>query len=210
MEAIQTKSAYALESLLREARDHAMSYVAFKELMRDLSDQGKTTGAEQKESLVDYTKMNHRRMKRWDKTYKLSGEAQTQLTNLDRKIEWLVLTESWCGDAAPSLPVINKFAEMSPNLQLGILLRDENLELMEHFKTEGSLSIPKLIAIDQRSGDVLGEWGPRPGKATAMAHDFKTENGSLTAEFKEDLQRWYNADKGQNIEEDLLGILALK
>ena len=210
MEAIQTKSVHKLESLLKEAKNDAMSYEEFKALMKDLSDQSKTTGAEQKDSLIDYTKMNHRRIKRWDKTYKLSGEAHTQLTNLNKKIEWLVLTESWCGDAAPSLPVMNKFAEMSPNLQLGILLRDENLELMEHFRTEGSLSIPKLIAIDQESGEVMGEWGPRPSKATAIAIDFKREYGTLTAEFKEDLQRWYNADKGQNIEEDLLSILTLK
>ena len=210
MEAIQTKSAYELESLLKEARNDAMSYEEFKALMKELSDQGKTTGAEQKDSLIDYTKMNHRRIKRWDKTYKLSSEAQIQITKLHKKIEWLVLTESWCGDAAPSLPVMHKFAEMSSYLQLGILFRDENLKLMEHFRTEGSLSIPKLIAIDQESGEVLGEWGPRPSKATAMANEFKRENGLLTPEFKEDLQRWYNVDKGQNIEEDLLSILALK
>ena len=210
MDAIRTESSYQLNSLLKDARSAAMSYKEFRALMKDLSDLAETSGAEQKESLIDYTKMNHRRLKRWDKTYRPSNAAKTQLANLNKKIEWLVLTESWCGDAAPSLPVMNKFTEMTPNLKLGILLRDENLELMEQFKTEGSLSIPKLIAIDHSSGEVMGEWGPRPSKATAMAREFKQEYGSLTAEFKEDLQRWYNADKGRNIEEDLMNILTLK
>ena len=178
--------------------------------MKELSDEGKTTGTQQTESLIDYTKMNHRRMKRWEKTFQLSDKALKQLGKLDNKVEWLVLTESWCGDAAPSLPLMNKFAEGNSNLELGILLRDENLELMEYFRTDGNLSIPKLIAIDQDHGKVLGEWGPRPSEATAMAKEYKREHGSLTAEFKEDLQRWYNTDKGQNIEEDLLGVLALK
>ena len=187
-----------------------MSYKEFMHLMEGLAEKGKTSGPLQTESLVDYTKMNHRRMKRWDKTYRLSEEAKTQLSGLNGDLEWLVLTESWCGDAAPSMPVINKFAEMNPKLRYRILLRDENTELMEYFRTEGNLSIPKLIAIDGNNGKVLGEWGPRPTKATELVREFKKEHGSLTAEFREDLQRWYNADKGQNIEEDLLRILALK
>lgn len=210
MEAVQTKSYNELAALLKQGRAGAMTYKDFMQLMQELSEQGKTTGSIQSESLVDYTKMNHRRMKRWDKTYKLSEKVKSQLADLDNDIEWLVLTESWCGDAAPSLPVINKMAEESTKLQLGILLRDENPELMEHFRTEGNLSIPKLIAIDRKNNEVLGEWGPRPSKVTEMAREFKNKYGSLTAEFKEDLQRWYNADKGKNIEEDLSAILALK
>ena len=210
MEAVHTKSRNELDSILKNARSNAVTYEEFMELMKELSEKGRTTGTQQTESLIDYTKMNHRRMKRWEKTFHLSIKAREQLEKLDKKVEWLVLTESWCGDAAPSLPLMDKFAEMSPNLQLGILLRDENQELMEYFRTDGKLSIPKLIAIDQENGKVLGEWGPRPSEATAMAKEYKREHGSLTAEFKEDLQRWYNTDKGQNIEEDLLGVLALK
>ena len=210
MEAVQTNSLQKLDLLLEKGWASAMSYREFRQLMEDLSEKGRTTGSIQSESLVDYTKMNHRRMKRWDKTYKLSEKAQSQLADLNEDLQWLVLTESWCGDAAPSMPIINKFAEMNPKIQFGILLRDENPELMEHFRTEGNLSIPKLIAVNGKSGKVLGEWGPRPSKATELVREFKKEHGSLTAEFREDLQRWYNADKGRNIEEDLLDILALK
>ena len=199
-----------IDSLLKDGMVRAMSYEVFRELMQELSDTGKTTGLSQTESLIEYTRINNRRLKRWDKTFKLSETARDRIIQLDRKTDWLVLTESWCGDAAPSLPVMNKFAELNPNIRFGILLRDENPELMEYFHTDGALSIPKLIARDRSNGKVLGTWGPRPGKASRLVEEFKTENGNLTAEFREDLQRWYNADKGQNIQEDLLRILTLE
>ena len=52
--------------------------------------------------------------------------------------------------------------------------------------------------------EILFTYGPRPSTATKMVEDFKTMHGHLTAEFKEDLQRWYNKDKGQTAFNDLL------
>ena len=198
------------ESLLMDGIANAMSYETFRELMQELSDKGETTGLSQTDALIEYTRINNRRLKRWDKTFKLSETARNKIHELDRKIDWLVLTESWCGDAAPGIPVMNKFAELNPNIRFGVLLRDEHPGLMEHFLTEGSSSIPKLIARDESTGKILGEWGPRPDLATQMVIDFKKANGDLTEEFREDLQRWYNADKGQNIQEELLVLLALE
>jgi hypothetical protein len=53
----------------------------------------------------------------------------------------------------------------------------------------------------------MGEWGPRPSTATAMVNSYKSEHGSLSPEFKQDLQVWYNKDKGANIAEDLTKLL---
>ena len=90
---------------------------------------------------------------------------------------WLVITESWCGDASPSLPVMNKIAELSSHLELRIVLRDEHPELMDVFLTNGARSIPKLIVLDGNTNDVLGEWGPRSPKATEMVMDEKKRYG---------------------------------
>ena len=54
---------------------------------------------------------------------------------------------------------------------------------------------------------VINSYGPRPTEATKMVNDFKAEHGTLTAEFKEDLQRWYNKDKGQNVIKDLVELI---
>ena len=39
-----------------------------------------------------------------------------------------------------------------------------------------------------------------------MVEAYKKEHGKLTPEFKEDLQKWYNQDKGQSILSDLQAI----
>jgi hypothetical protein len=124
-------------------------------------------------------------------------------------VTWLVLTESWCGDAAHVIPVINKIAELSDHIDLKLVYRDENEALMNAFLTNGSRSIPKLIMIDSHSGEVLDTFGPRPSEATQLVLDYKAKHGVLTPEFKEELQHWYNTDKGQNTIEDLIQLLNL-
>ena len=87
------------------------------------------------------------------------------------------------------------------------MLRDDNEGLMNQFLTNGSKSIPKLIMIDTDSLKVIASYGPRPSTATAMVENYKKEHGQLTPEFKEDLQRWYNKDKGKTTIDDLTKLL---
>ncbi len=196
--------------LLEQSLPKAIDYEDYKKLVAQLASEGRTTGPEQKESLINYTQLNDRRMKRWDKTFKIPENTKSFIQKFPKKVIWLVLTESWCGDAAPTMPVMDKIAELNPNISLRVLLRDEHTELMERFLTNNAKSIPKLIALDEATLEVLGEWGPRPSTATKMASDYKEVHGILSPQFKQDLQIWYNKDKGKNTLEDLLGLLALK
>ncbi|SEP93280.1 Thiol-disulfide isomerase or thioredoxin [Hyunsoonleella jejuensis] len=196
-----------IDPIIKRSLDKAMSYDDYTVLMNTLVENDATTGTEQTEALVAYTKLNARRMKRWDKTLKITSEAQQSITGISKKLTWLVITESWCGDAAHVVPVLNKLSELNDNIDFKIVLRDENLELMDMFLTNGGRAIAKLIIIDNETGQVLNTFGPRPSKATALVNNYKAEHGVLTPEFKEDLQLWYNKDKGQNIIEDIALIL---
>lgn len=198
------------EEIIESALTRTYNYKEYRDLIDELASKGKTTGAEQTDSLIDYTQLNSKRMKRWDKTFKLPVSAKKRIEKWAEPVLWLVLTESWCGDAAPSIPVMNKIAETSNKIDFKILLRDQNPELMNLFRTNGTLSIPKLIMLDEQRLEVLNSWGPRPTKATKMVEVYKKENGALTPEFKQDLQLWYNKDKGQNILDDLMKLLTLK
>ena len=196
--------------IVQEYISNGMDYARYLELVSQLARNGKTTGNEQSEAMVNYTKLGDRRMVRWEKTFKIPEAIQQKLESLDRELVFLALTESWCGDAAASLPIINKIAEANPNITLKVVLRDESLDLMDRFLTNGARSIPKVIILDKSNNEIMGEWGPRPSIATQMVADFKREHGKLTAEFKQDLQVWYNKNKGQNILEDILELLALE
>ncbi|MGJ8715033.1 MAG: thioredoxin family protein [Maribacter stanieri] len=196
-----------IEDLVKKGLETGYSYSEYRNLVSDLAEKGLATGPVQSEALSQYTKLNNSRMRRWDKTLKFSDETVAKIKSVQQKISWLVLSESWCGDASPALPVMNKITELNPNISLSIILRDENLDIMNQFLTNGGMSIPKLIAIDGDENTVVATWGPRSMKATNLVDTYKAENGQLTAEFKQDLQIFYNKDKGQSILEDLLKLL---
>ena len=197
-----------MKSIIENGIKNSMSYQNYKEVVKELTENNLTSGNEQNEDLVNYTKLNDKRMKRWDKTIKITDEAKATIKKFKKSVTWVVLTESWCGDAAHIMPVINKVADLNDNIDFKVVLRDENLELMDAFLTNGGRAIPKLIMIDNTSNEVINTFGPRPSEATNNVNKFKKENGGLTPEFKEDLQRWYNKNKGQNIIDDLLKMLS--
>ncbi len=196
--------------LLRESLSKAITYQEYRKLVEKLVQEGRSTGPIQTVELANYTKLNDKRMKRWDKVANISEDTARTIQQMGKKVTWLVLTESWCGDAAPVLPVIAKIAQLNPNIDFKVILRDENVALMNKFLTNGGMSIPKLIVLDEVDGSVLGTWGPRSTKATKLVEAHKAEHGTILSEFKQDLQVWYNTDKGQAILEDLLVVLALE
>ena len=193
---------------LKSGLENATTYQEYRTLVKQLTEDGLSTGPEQNADLANYTKLNNRRMKRWDKTIKVSESVQNRIKKVEQKTTWLVITESWCGDAAHVLPAINKLAELNDNIKMKVVLRDENIGLMDDFLTNGNRAIPKVIMIDDASGEVINTFGPRPSEATNLVNRFKAENGGLTPEFKEDLQHWYNKDKGQNIINDVVNKVA--
>lgn len=196
-----------MKNIISDSLKRSQSYQDYRDLVKQLVLEESTTGTEKTENLIEYTKLNDRRMKRWDKTLKVSEDFKERIAAFKEKITWLVITESWCGDAAHIMPAINKIAALNDNITFKTVLRDENEELMNLFLTNGSKSIPKLVMLDDSTGDVVSSFGPRPSIATQLVNDYKKEFGTLTPEFKQDLQVWYNKDKGVSIIEDLTQML---
>lgn len=196
-----------MKEIIEKSLSKAMSYDDYKVLVDKLIKEGKSTGDNQSDDLLNYSVLNDKRMKRLDKTLHVSSESIENVKKIKDKQTWLVLTEGWCGDAAQNLPMINKIAKENSNINLQLVLRDENLDLMDSFLTNGGRSIPKLIVLDAKK-NVVGTWGPRPSEATAMVKTYKEKNGKLDAEFKKDLQIWYNKNKGRNTEDDLVSLLS--
>ena len=183
-----------------------MTFAEYISLVDKLLAKGSTTGPIQTVQKVEFTKLNRHRMNRLDKTIVLGEGIKAAAHGLSRKMTWLIITEGWCGDAAQNLPAIEKFAAENDNIETRYILRDENLELMDRYLTDGARSIPKLIAIDDETGDVLGTWGSRPLAAQNAYEDLKAKGIEKDA-ILERMQKWYNADRSvslQNEFEDLI------
>lgn len=193
-----------MKTIVAKALFNSHSYLEYRKLIADLLTEGKSTGPEQSEDLTHYSKLNDTRMNRLDKTIKLSEDVRSKMELLQKEYIWLVISEGWCGDAAQILPVINLMATASKGkIDLKIILRDENEDLMNLFLTNGGKAIPKLIIIDQETTEVLVHWGPRPEGATALIEGYKKEFGVLDETLKTNLQLWYLHDKGQSIQNEL-------
>ena len=189
------------------ALKNVMTYEEYRSLTEQLVIQRDTTGNDKDTSRIEYTALNEQRMRRLDKTIKILESERIAINEtINEPQEWILITESWCGDAAHAAPVISKLAQASNLITLRLVLRDENPELMDQFLTNGSRSIPMLI-MASHTGEIIGRWGPRPSIATKMVKDYKSVHGVVDAPIKEELQRWYNKNKGRNIIADILSVL---
>jgi hypothetical protein len=195
-----------IENIIKKALEESMSYLHYRTLVESHAINGTNTGEEVTDSLANYTKLNHQRMKRHDKRMELSADTIMFLAGFKKNIAFICLTESWCGDAAQTMPMIAKIA-IAGGIDFKIVLRDDHPELMNQFLTDGNQSIPKLIIIDADNLSPLAVWGPRPTAATRLVATEKAEKGSLSLNFKEQLQGWYNTDRGKSTEEDIIHIL---
>ncbi|MBL7560532.1 thioredoxin family protein [Olleya sp. YSTF-M6] len=204
---METTTHNNIKQIIKDSLTRSMSYAEYRALVSTLVETNSNTGNQVTEALANYTMLNDRRMKRWDKTVKIDEGLSASIANKTMDQTWIIITESWCGDAAHVMPVINKIAELNQGINFKIVLRDQNEALMDNFLTNGSRSIAKLIIIDNQTQNVVSTYGPRPSTATALVNDYKAKHGGLTPEFKEDLQKWYNKDKGQTVIADLVPLL---
>lgn len=196
-----------MENIVKNALEASFSYTQYREHITALLEKGKVSGNTQSDALLEYTKLNETRMHRLDKTLTVLPEVSDQLNALPKNFTWLVLAEGWCGDAAQILPILAKMADAANTIDLKIVLRDENEELMDLFLTNGSKSIPKVVIIDNETDKVIGSWGPRPEPARKMIADYKAEHGVVDEPIKIELQKWYLKDKGETTQRELLALV---
>jgi hypothetical protein len=190
---------------------HSLSYREYEDVSEKLFLAGKTTSADEKYNtpeILEYTRLNRQRIHRLDKTTEIRPDLQQLLENLTQPWVWLVLTESWCGDAAQNIPVLAKMAELSPRISLHLLLRDEHPALMEAYLTAGGRSIPKLICLHADIWQELGTWGPRPAPVQALMQAGKAA-GKDYHQMMDIVHGWYAKDRTQTLQTEFTTLIGL-
>lgn len=197
-----------MKTSIAKALFKSRSYSEYRKLVSDLLRNEKSTGNEQSKELTLYSGLNETRMNRLEKTMKISEEISQKLKTLKNEYIWLVISEGWCGDSAQLLPVFNGMAnESEGKVDLKIVLRDENEELMNLFLTNKKRAIPKLIVINRKTGGALAHWGPRPKGAADLIDDYKKEHGVIDEAAETQLQMWYLHDKGDSTQNEIIGMM---
>ncbi len=182
-----------------------MTYPVYVDLLKDLLTEGKTTGVNQDPHLFEYAKLNIQRMERIFKTVVVSEELANAVKAINQKQTWLCITEGWCGDAAQSVALFERLAELNDNITFKLVLRDENIELIDRYLTNGGRAIPMVIAL--QDGKEVWKWGPRPASLQKVVDTFK-ENPTVTLEdLKTQLHTWYAKNKTVDQQNELLTLI---
>jgi len=181
-----------------ELLEQALSYSVYLQLTEKLVAEGKTSGPNQSEAYVHYTKLNLQRMKRLNKTVDIPQSLQELLSQKANNWTWITLTEPWCGDAAQCVPVIEKLGTSSKAINTVYLLRDEHPTIMDAYLTNGGRSIPKLICLDANGKEVF-TWGPRPAVIQEVMNELKASGISDIPTIVEAIQKAYSADQQAGI-----------
>ncbi len=143
----------------------------------------------------------------WAAIYKrarLTDKASARAAKLAGHWHLLVLNEDWCGDSVNILPYIARLEECCDHIDMRILSRDLNRDLMDAHLTGGSRSIPVAIVYD-RDFVEQGWWGPRPGPLQSWV---VTEGLALPKPDRyRHIRTWYARDRGETVVSELLTIM---
>lgn len=171
-----------------------------EEQLHDIQNSGDEKG------YAKYYSINLKRIERLDKNFSLTNEQKEKLNQIIPSFQLLVITEGWCGDAAQVMPVVNVMMN-ELGVEQKIVLRDENSELMDEYLTDGAKSIPIFIGVGSE-GNELFRFGPRPQHGMDLLKKYKENPQEYTDEqFHQDLQLWYNQDKGVSIFDEFLAVM---
>ncbi len=195
------------ENFFSEKRLHrGLTFGEYVMLMEETAKEDTQAGADgERAKHLQYAKLNLQRTRRIGKVYAASDSIRKAAESISGPQLWMVLTEPWCGDSAQCLPYIAAIARCNGSIDLRILLRERNLDIMDQYLTNGKRSIPVLVAFVM-DGNELFRWGPRP-KAAAELFRERKEAGHAKEMILEDLHRWYAKDRGQTIEEEFKSLL---
>jgi len=127
-----------------------------------------------------------------------------RVSSLPGRWHLLVLSEDWCGDAVNTVPIVARLVEPCPNVDMRVLARDVNPDLMDAHLTGGSRSIPVIIVLDE-AYEERAWWGPRP---TALQRWVSGQGQLLekTARYRE-ARTWYARDRGRTTLDEVVSML---
>lgn len=130
---------------------------------------------------VDQMKVNKETMRQFTDEVEISDEDLAWWKS-QGKINVYALTYDGCGDALYNIPVLAKIAQQCPNVDLRVVQRDENLDIMDQFKNQGMFrSVPTFIFMDEN----LNEIGNLKERAESMTQIMEAEQLKVRRSLRE-------------------------
>lgn len=143
----------------------------------------------------------------WTGVYRaarIADDLVAQAEDLGRPFRLLAIVEDWCGDASNTIPIVARWIERLPSLELRLVRRDQHPDLMDAYLTGTSRSIPIVIVLTAALEEV-GRWGPRPGVLQAWV--MERRRAGAGKETYPEIRRWYAQDRGESTLREILAVM---
>ncbi len=144
---------------------------------------------------VERMQVNQRQMTEFTDEIEISDE-DIEWWNQQPKINVLVLTYDGCGDALYNIPVLAKIARHCSNIDLRVVQRDENLDIMNRYLNKGTFqSVPAFIFMDED----LVEIGNLKERSHEMTEVFEREGIRLRRSLREQFKEPWRAEMAREL-----------
>jgi hypothetical protein len=136
----------------------------------------------------------------------LSGDIGPRAAAVSGAWHLLALVEDWCGDAFNTVPALCALTAAQPNIDLRVLRRDENLDLMDqHLSPTGGRAIPVVMVLDEHYIE-RGWWGSRPSALQTWMFSPEAQGMAKDDRYRE-ARRWYTRDRGESTLSEVLAVI---
>lgn len=185
--------------------NEAISFEEYFKNTEEIVNKNESELTDAEREMIEYYRLGVQRMSRMMKVYKPDEAQLKTLAEKNFKGKILIITEGWCGDAGQTVPAVSLFFEGKNEVRLAY--RDQNLDLIDQFLTDGTRSIPIVVILDENE-EVISHWGPRPAYGKELLKKHKTDpEGYPKTQFYNDLQVYYAKNKGIDVINEILELI---
>ena len=122
---------------------------------------------EQHDKVMAFLAKNRADMDEADATFALDERTKARLNGVSRRVHVVCIAEDWCPDVVRHVPVLQKMAEASDQIEVRHLMRRDHLNVLARYLTAGGEAVPKCIFLNDAFVE-CGSWGPMPSACREM------------------------------------------
>ncbi|MBS1684054.1 MAG: thioredoxin family protein [Bacteroidetes bacterium] len=193
--------------ITQELLSQSLSWEQYYALVRRYVDGPDRPELYRQEKMLRYTGDNLKRMDHVLANINIESKLYNQLSAVKDHWIWVVLAEPWCGDVSQEIAALYTFSTCSDSIDFRVLQSDSHPDVLDHYTTGGSRSIPKLICLRTGTREELGTWGPRPQILQQIVMENKDRTDITFGDKVRMIHAWYGQDATRSIQEEFIDLV---
>lgn len=194
-----------MKKIVSDCLQNCFNYLEYEEILNRIRTDSPSLNnvSEEKSDHISIQKNENR----LDGTISITKDTIGKIDRFKNKYTWLVITEKWCIDTRHLIPICNKMAAFSENIELKIAFLEKDT-IWIHNTIDGIQTFPTLIILDKNDNTImLAEWGPRPKGATDLLKSRMKKSGKIPTSAFEEMKMWYLQNKGVSTQFELMRLM---